>query len=132
VVCLLGQIRRMLCHFPRLLRAAEIRQSRTRVVGDPLVCSGFSLSQSRHAFHSRPVTSQKGNVVSYQRKIRDLQFAPGGQIEGVLGLLQAVKVLIPQSKDEVREGKVGIEGDRLPGFFDRRFVLAEDRVNDAC
>src|SRR5215470_3443860 len=44
---------------------------------------------------------------------------------------EAVKILMPYSKNVIRSGKVRIELDRLLGFVDRLIVFAEDRVNNA-
>ena len=53
-------------------------------VGDHVFGTGFLLAQSHFPLHSSLVSSQKGDVVSLDQKLRDLQLAVGRSLKSVL------------------------------------------------
>src|ERR1035438_3316528 len=92
-------------------------QDKSLVVGNRVFRSGFSPTQGHLAVHFRFVTSQKGQVVSLDQKVREFQLALGCPLIAGLGFSEAVQELIAGGKIYVWEDKVGMQPEGPLGFF---------------
>src|SRR5207245_11649394 len=85
-------------------------------VGGPVFRFQSCPSSIGYLVHSRPVTSQEGDIVLQHEKLIDLQSASGCAPESVLGLVQPAEISMVHGKVVVVDGEVWVDFNGRSGL----------------